>query len=347
MRDLSVSTKPPIFVGGTGRSGTTVMGKLIASHRDYCKPAGENKLIVERFGLRTLVDELSAGFDYKSNHHTIRNFVDYAGILRKPGFRDDRTALAARIAIKIARLATRRQVTPKAIHDRFPSLEFTRHAIGHLFGLEHYDACVARFLQHVAPDVDTQGVFDTEGALRPVYTPATFDRDALVKMCRDFIEDLYAPHIRKTGTQGWCDDTPFSILYAPFLFELFPDARIIHMMRHPMDVFASHLEQPWASSDPERTVLRLQRLYERLVAEDAGGRDDRIMLVRLEDVPTDQDRVLGEVCDFCGISKDGFDGAISFRKDSFWRWKRDLPGDIQTMALRRLSFAMEHYGYEK
>lgn len=346
MRDLKAATKPPVFIGGTGRSGTTITGKLMASHRDYCKLSGENKLIVERFGLRTLVDELSAGFDYKSNHYTIQNFIDYTEVMRKPGFRDKKLAFALRAFNKVARTVTGRQIPAQSLHRRFPSLDYTGFAFGHRFGLDHYDACLDRFLKTMIADVDIDGVIDSEGQTKPVYMPATFDRDALLQMCRTFLQELYTVRLEAAGAQGWCDDTPFSILYTPFLFELFPDARVIHMMRHPMDVFASHLEQPWASSDPERTALRLQRLYERLVADDVDKTDDRVMLLRLEDIPLDEEGTLKSICDFCSIPEDGFDGSVSFRKDSFWRWKRDLSEDIQKMALSRLSFAMDHYGYE-
>jgi len=53
----------PIFIGGTGRSGTSIMGKFLNSHCSLVRPVSENKLIVEEGGIRSLVDNLSRDYD--------------------------------------------------------------------------------------------------------------------------------------------------------------------------------------------------------------------------------------------------------------------------------------------
>ena len=50
------STAPPVFVGGTGRSGTTVVARLIGSHSRYAAVTAELKFHANRGGLSDLVE---------------------------------------------------------------------------------------------------------------------------------------------------------------------------------------------------------------------------------------------------------------------------------------------------
>lgn len=47
-------TPPPVFVGGTGRSGTTIAGELVGAGRDYALVPIELRFHVEKGGLRDL-----------------------------------------------------------------------------------------------------------------------------------------------------------------------------------------------------------------------------------------------------------------------------------------------------
>ena len=59
--------------------------------------------------------------------------------------------------------------------------------------------------------------------------------------------------VRLVGRRDWCEKTPFNILCMDFLWELVPEATIVHIKRHPVAVVASHVDQPWA---PPRSRAR-------------------------------------------------------------------------------------------
>ena len=75
------------------------------------------------------------------------------------------------------------------------------------------------------------------------------DRPTLIAILRGFVEELFAGAAVAQGKQTWCEKTPFNVLSAPFLWELFPEATVVHVMRHPVAVVASHLHQPWAPTE--------------------------------------------------------------------------------------------------
>ena len=231
----------PIFVGGTGRSGTSIMATMLTSHPDLVRAQHETKIVVEVFGLRDLINELSDGFDLKRNHRTIENFKWWANVLSRRGSRSN----ALRLLSAITTGGGVRRSIP--IARFFPNAQFTLHSPGEAFGTAHWDECVERLLSRIVAFTDTEGIIDTEGVIRPFFTAKLFDRSELLDAARTFLDELYSPILRKYDGYRWCDDTPLNASRASFLAELYPQMRLIHMVRDPRDVVASYRDQLWAS----------------------------------------------------------------------------------------------------
>jgi hypothetical protein len=100
------------------------------------------------------------------------------------------------------------------------------------------------------------------------------DRGQLIGILRDFTSDLFAAAARRAGKRTWCEKTPFSLLSIPFLHELFPEATVVVITRHPVQVAASHLDQPWAPSTLDGVLNWLEPVYRRWLALRVALRDD-------------------------------------------------------------------------
>jgi Sulfotransferase family len=70
-------------------------------------------------------------------------------------------------------------------------------------------------------------------------TEAFLGHDRLARLSGVALE-LYADHLRTSGKAVFVDKTPRYYLIAPRLPELFPEARLIPLMRNPLDVAASY-----------------------------------------------------------------------------------------------------------
>lgn len=335
----------PVFIGGTGRSGTSVMAKFLNTHKDCTLPTHENKLIVETRGLRSVVDGLSSGFDWLDNHHTISNFVEYSEILRKPGFRSELLKILFRFLRVPSKLLSGKKLDASVILRFNPNIRYSHHAVGRTLGYAHYDRCVEQFKRDIILDEDTQGVLDTEGLIKPLYTSRTSDRRELIIAARSFVDALCAPSLADSGSAVWCDDTPLNVQYSDFLLEVYPNAAIVHMVRHPLDVLASYLEQTWASDDVERTLLRLSRFYETLIKVHESPIGQNILKVKLENMCHDYETQKNLLCDFCGLSRDGFDGTVTFAASRIDSWREKLPTTIHGPAREKLGFAIDYFDY--
>lgn len=107
-------------------------------------------------------------------------------------------------------------------------------------------------------------------------------------------------HAERLGKRRWGDKSLNTERYAEPIFESYPQARIIHMIRDPRDRFASSLARwkvrrggvgagsaEWLAS--ARLALHNQRRY-----------PDRYKVIRYESIATNPDETIREVCDFIG-----------------------------------------------
>jgi hypothetical protein len=91
------------------------------------------------------------------------------------------------------------------------------------------------------------------------------------------------------GKPAWCEKTPFNLLCMDFLWELVPEATIVHIKRHPVSVLASHIAQPWAPPTVDGALAYLKPVYDRWLTwrntADLTGR--RYIEVKAEDLAAD------------------------------------------------------------
>ncbi|THD60499.1 sulfotransferase [Phenylobacterium sp.] len=333
----------PIFIGGTGRSGTSVMGSLLDSHPQIVLPAHENKLIVEAGGLKDLVDRLSGRFDMKRRHYAVADFLRWARKLRSFGFRDP--ALNAQVTALRTDKGMNFQQASEAVARANPAADLSIHAIGQGFGLEHYDGCANRFLRKVCGTVIEDGLVDTEGLIKPFIFPDITGRDALLRECRVFLDELYAEPMRRAQASRWCDDTPSNWLYFDFLHELYPGMRFIHMIRDPRDVVGSYVKQVWAPSDPRVVVAMFKAQFAAYEAIKRHVPSANLKEVRMEDISSHKAETLGGIADFLGVEK-RFNGDLFFNERAHsGGYEESLGKPVVQLIETELGGWMREHGY--
>lgn len=121
---------------------------------------------------------------------------------------------------------------------------------------------------------------------------------------------------QEAGKDISCEQTPRNVFYARQLLSLYPEARIVHIVRDPRAVLASQknrwkLRRLGARHLPIREVVRnwvnyhpitMTRLWIKATEEALGLRgEERVMLTRFEDLAGDPEGVSRQICDFVGV----------------------------------------------
>jgi hypothetical protein len=213
MRNSLTSLKVvPVFVGGTGRSGTTVIGDLLANHSQIRTSTPiEIKFLTNRSGLVDVVFGYNQEIEKKSGKVSILNFRTYRKRKRKE---------KERFAKILAEFN-------KFIWEKWWDIDAPPpHGRGLTSGIDRTD------LENLLKRLERELKINRKWAARRFM--ATFIRQQF-----EAGDEIY-----------WVETTPMNIPEANKLQELFPNALFINMVRDPRDVIASLLTKKWGPTTP-------------------------------------------------------------------------------------------------
>ncbi|MET7831476.1 sulfotransferase [Micromonospora sediminicola] len=256
----------PVFVAGTGRSGTSRIADIIGEHPLIHRIPMETRFLVDPGGLRDLTDALTDRYDPVVAEDALHRLGELLTV-RLPGRRDDRGRT-------VPELVGERRYRD-AVHQLWPQL-------------------IAATYDEPAPPEGFGNGDRPAGPFAPVsrrrVLPRYFrDRGELVAILRSLLDTLFGGAAADAGKPIWCEKTPFNLLNMDFLWELVPEATIVHITRHPVAVLASHLDQPWAPPTVDGVLAYLKPVYHRWLTwkqtADLTGR--RYVEVKAEDLAAD------------------------------------------------------------
>ena len=135
------------------------------------------------------------------------------------------------------------------------------------------------------------------------------------------------------GRQTFLEKTPRHIFFYSKILEYYPDAKFICMVREPKNMISSQL-----TANPKRTksVIRLSLFYNKIAAAIVKIRNNNnTFLIKYEDLTTETEPILKNVCKFLNIAFDSKfvdnvaapGGIIS--EHEFWKNKNIEVGKIQ------------------
>ncbi len=200
----------PVFVGGTGRSGTTVMGDLLGSHNDIRTSVPiEIKFLANKSGLLHLV----FGRD-KSDQKENVSLFNVTGRIRKR-----RRAKQALVKIEA-------EFLDRMWNDWWDIDAPPPHGRGLHSGISKQR--LQELLDRLIKDLRINRVW----------------------AARRFMRDFISSQEDHGNQKYWVETTPLNVAQARRIKKLFPNALFINMVRDPRDVIASLLTKNWGPTTP-------------------------------------------------------------------------------------------------
>ena len=171
-------------------------------------------------------------------------------------------------------------------------------------------------------------------------------------------------HAASQGAARFGEKTPQNVRYLNDLLVLFPNARIIHIVRDPRDVVSSCLKVPWTANDV--AVNSLKWRCDVSFARGANVTSECYIEVRYEDLVAGPADELRRICRFLG--EEFHAGMLDYHrsagrhvKDEPWKagaakpvyassvgtWRRDLSASRAWIVEKVAGPFLSEFGYER
>jgi hypothetical protein len=179
-----------------------------------------------------------------------------------------------------------------------------------------------------------------------IISPKRYPRSKMIEISSQFIDDLFSQPMKRNNNGYWLDHTPFNILHAKFLIELFPDAKIIHIYRDIRDVISSYKTKSWGGESAEDIILWQKNILEKWLELKKEIDDSNYYELKMEDLIQNSEKELKGITNFIGIKFDKKMLEIDLTKGHSGRWKDDLNDNEISKIKKELSDIMKKYDYE-
>ena len=131
--------------------------------------------------------------------------------------------------------------------------------------------------------------------------PVPYDE---ISSYQELILWLVKSYAKKTGkpeSTFWIDHTPANIEHADTLIKLFPDSRLLHIIRDGRAVAASIMHLDWGANTIDRAAHSWVRKVSHYVGVESSLGAERIMQIKFEELIQEPESTLKNICRFINI----------------------------------------------
>ncbi len=311
----------PVFVGGTGRSGTTLVVWLLGMSENMACFTWETQFIVSNIGLPKVVAEGQ------------RALPEFMRNMRGRWFRRSDTVNSRNVR----------------------TIDFLDDIKGELG--TRFDRGGGEFDAGMSRDIAEARYRTVLDAFESDILAARTEEDRLLAS-RRLVRALGRELTASRGKNRWVEKTPKNLIAMDFILRLLPDAKIINCIRDGRDVVTSILaNQFWPVEvhpdagltwDREINIHNASRFWERVLRYGlkVGRPTSSYFELRYEDLVENPEQELRRLCEFLGEPFCDRWLEVEYRRTTIGKWKQAFSEDDKHTFKENAGDLLVELGYE-
>lgn len=229
-----------IFIGGTGRSGTTILSDILGTSKSIYKIPYEMRLHVDPGGIYNLYRTLCCRWDLYNGDFAVRNFSKlYRDIFMK--------RYGHYNGVKLQAIGKKNKF--EIYLSNFLKDTGVKKNKSLWYGNESW---TTRKLSGIFPQ--------KEFYKKNFYLTKKIDKNIFSNAVKKLYDSIFSQV--DESIEFIVDHTPYNFIYFDKLHEIIPNSYFIHIYRNPLDVVASYKNQTWGNNSLEHNVTTILNLFD-------------------------------------------------------------------------------------
>ncbi|MCP4370151.1 MAG: sulfotransferase [Deltaproteobacteria bacterium] len=321
------------LIGGSGRSGTTILKKIFAQHPDVAY-VPEWRFTIDPDGLIDFYNTFSTGWSPFLVDVKLRRLER---LLKDIG--QSNRSISSHIK-RIPHYIKLEQQIPYKLVPKYVGLSIVDYCPNYLDLVDQLIRNLAAF-RYQGSWIGAELLLD-----RNISYSSPYRTDDLAHILGEFIRQMSRCAVENQGAKYYVEDNTWNILWFDKILKLVPEAKLVHIYRDPRDVVASYTKQRWTPSDPVQSAQVYQGLFERWWQVRQSLPPESFAEISLESLVADPKLVLRQLCELWEIEwhKSLLETDLSHSNSG--RWKRDLTLNEQQQVSEILAEQIVKLGYK-
>lgn len=319
------------FIGGTGRSGTTILKRILKKHNS-CIGIPEYRFSIDPDGLISFLNINKSNWSpyvYHKSHQRLFNLLSNLGYGGK---------LSKLFSYSYRKLKLDNVISYNIFPQYFGST------------ISKYSPNYSKLLRNLNSELSKfsyNGNWNGSGFLEKnhIYFQSNQNivdvEKALSKFWNDFINDVCS----KYKSTHFIDDNPWNILYIKEIQELIPDLKFVHVIRDPRDVVASYLGVRWAPNKIDDAIDWYSSIMNKWLFNKSTLAEDFFLEIKLENLVKDPNSVIQSICDHFLIPWDDVLLTQKLNRSNTGRWVNQFSSQEKAILNKKLKPFLDLYEY--
>ncbi len=318
------------LIGGTGRSGTTILSKIFANHPKICN-VPEWRFLIDPDGI---IDFYTSGDAWSPYHYDLR--VKRLFALLKNVSHQQYNSKFLFILEKLGLISH----IPFSLLPSYPFSEASKFC-------PNFDS-FCNELKNELVRFKFKGSWEgmPQFTRREMFFTLNKSKENLGGSLSNFLRKIIDDVKAHQNAEYYLEKNTWNILWFDKILELLPDAKMVHIFRDPRDVVSSFSKQKWMPTD----IIQSSIIYNELIQNWENVKkkvpSESFMEISLESLVEKPEIILRNICKFWHLPWSDSLLDIKLTKANKGRWETEITQkDIKDVEII-LGKYLRDWGYE-